>query len=264
MKKKVIVVLIVMLLFSGVGIGGYWYFCGNKNKTEEITVGKNQNLVVAQISRINGNEITYAIAKEVDFSEVGSGKKENSSTEEDRDSQSNNKDTTGNENFGGRQSMSEEKRTGNMERGDMQEGEIPNDIRERNIQEEEALSDIRQKNIPAGETPNDLEERNMPKGEMPSDMEQGAVSAESDKSEDSSSKVENKNSDKEKEETQRNKTMYTLTGEEETTLIPVGTTVTTQLGTTTTFSRLAAGDMVKLLVEKDKDGEDVIVGIWII
>ncbi|MCI8410122.1 MAG: hypothetical protein HFJ09_12775 [Lachnospiraceae bacterium] len=250
MKKKVIVVLIVMFLFSGVGIGGYWHFSENKNKTEEITVGKNQNLIVAQISRINGNEITYAIAKEVDFSEVGSGKKENSSTEEDRDSQSNNKDTTGNENFGGRQSMSEEKRTGNMERGDMQEGEIPNDIRERNI--------------PEGETSSNIRERNKPEGEMPSDMEQGEVSAESDKSEDSSSKVESRNLDKEKEETQRNKTMYTLTGEEETTLIPVGTRVTTQLGTTTTFSRLAAGDMVKLLVEKDKDGEDVVVGIWII
>ena len=55
-----------------------------------------------------------------------------------------------------------------------------------------------------------------------------------------------------------------LTGEEETMLIPVGTTVTTQLGTTTTFSRLATGDMIKILLEKDENGKDVIVGIWMI
>ena len=66
MKRKVIIVFIVMLFFSGVGIGGYWHFF--KDKKEEIVVGKNQELIVAQISKINGNEITYTIANEVDFS----------------------------------------------------------------------------------------------------------------------------------------------------------------------------------------------------
>ena len=45
--------------------------------------------------------------------------------------------------------------------------------------------------------------------------------------------------------------------------IPVGTDVTTKLGTVTTFSRLAAGDYVALVTEKD-GSEDVIVAIYII
>lgn len=235
MKRKVIIVLMVMLLvFSGIGIAGYKHFF--KDNKEEIVVGKNQNVIVAQISKINGNEITYTIANEVDLSEIGSGNKENFATKENRDSQDDNKDTTGSENFDKSQRMPE--------------GEMP--------------SDMGNRSMPEGEMPSDMGNRNMPEGEMPGGMEQGAMSAESDKSEDSSSKAENGNVDKGKEDVQRNKIMYTLTGEEETTLIPVGTTVTTQLGTTTTFSRLAAGDMIKLLVEKDKDGEAVIVGIWMI
>lgn len=243
MKKKVIVVLIVMLLFSGVGIGGYWHFF--KDKKEDIVVGKNQELIVAQISEINGNEITYTIANEVDFSEIGSRKKENFSTEENRDSQGDNKDTSGGENFGGSQSMPKGKRTDDMERQDLSKGDKTSDTERQDMPIGEMPNNMGNRNMPEGEIPNGLDERNMPKGEMPNGMEQGTISAE-------------------KENSQKNKTMYTLTGEEETTLIPVGTIVTTQLGTTTTFSLLAAGDMVKLLVEKDKDGEDVIVGIWMI
>ncbi len=217
-------VLIFVLLFSGVGIGGYWYFFGNKNKIEEITVGKNQKLIVAQISRINGNEITYAIAEEVDFQGIGGRQMDNSSAQEHKDSQKNinNKDIPENEDFSGRQNMPEEEKTG------------------------------------------DMEEQEMSQGERPSDMEQGEVPAGSGKAEDSSSERKNREWDKEKEDAQSNKTRYTLTGEEKTTLIPVGTTVTTQLGTTTTFARLAAGDMVKILMEKDENGKDVIVGIWMI
>lgn len=59
-------------------------------------------------------------------------------------------------------------------------------------------------------------------------------------------------------------TTYALTGETKNMRIPVGTTVTTSLGTTTTFSRLAAGDMVKLVVQKENDKDEIIVGIWIV
>lgn len=53
------------------------------------------------------------------------------------------------------------------------------------------------------------------------------------------------------------------TGEEQTILIPVGTTVTTKLGTQTTFSRLAAGNDIRILWETEDDNEQI-VGIWII
>lgn len=57
---------------------------------------------------------------------------------------------------------------------------------------------------------------------------------------------------------------YTLTGEEKTFLIPVGTTVTTPLGTETTFSNIAAGDMLKLVTETNEKGEETIIAIWIV
>ncbi len=46
-------------------------------------------------------------------------------------------------------------------------------------------------------------------------------------------------------------------------MIPVGTDVVTKLGTTTTFSRLAAGDQIKMVVETN-DGTQEIIKIWIV
>lgn len=53
-------------------------------------------------------------------------------------------------------------------------------------------------------------------------------------------------------------------GESVTTLIPVGTVVHTTTDTETTFSRLASGDLVKLLLETDSAGEEIIVEIWMV
>ncbi len=56
---------------------------------------------------------------------------------------------------------------------------------------------------------------------------------------------------------------YVVAGEEITTLIPVGTDVTTKLGAVTTFSRLTAGDMVALVMAKDAE-ERIITAVYII
>ena len=58
-------------------------------------------------------------------------------------------------------------------------------------------------------------------------------------------------------------TTYRVGTEKVTTYIPVGTDVTTKLGTVTTFSRLAAEDYVALVLEKDGD-ETVIMAVYII
>jgi uncharacterized protein YxeA len=58
--------------------------------------------------------------------------------------------------------------------------------------------------------------------------------------------------------------MSDMTGETVTTLIPVGVTVHTASDTETTFSRLAAGDPLKILVETDISGNDVIEEIWML
>ena len=52
-------------------------------------------------------------------------------------------------------------------------------------------------------------------------------------------------------------------GQEQTTLIPVGTDVITRLGATVTFSRLATGDNVALIMEED-EGQKVIVKVYIL
>lgn len=56
---------------------------------------------------------------------------------------------------------------------------------------------------------------------------------------------------------------YRIGEENVTTYIPVGTDVTTKLGTVTTFSRLAANDYVALVIEKDGDKE-IIAAVYII
>ena len=53
-----------------------------------------------------------------------------------------------------------------------------------------------------------------------------------------------------------------MSGKSVTTLIPVSTVVHTTAGTETTFQRLAAGDLRKLLIETSEDGEEVIIEIW--
>ncbi len=53
-----------------------------------------------------------------------------------------------------------------------------------------------------------------------------------------------------------------MSGKSVTTLIPVSTVVHTTACTETTFQRLAAGDLLKLLIVTSEDGEEVIVEIW--
>lgn len=61
-----------------------------------------------------------------------------------------------------------------------------------------------------------------------------------------------------------NEMTYYVTEEETVTVqIPVGTKVTTRLGTETTFSRLAAGDNIKMLIQEN-DGQEEIMEIWIV
>lgn len=104
-------------------------------------------------------------------------------------------------------------------------------------------------------------ERNMP--EMPQSSPDGKAMQEppdggGDESDASQKQPEEASVDKEQQ------VMYTLTDDSETKLIPVGTEVITSLGSKTTFSRLSNGDLIKMLMETDSDGNQVIVGIWMV
>ena len=80
----------------------------------------------------------------------------------------------------------------------------------------------------------------------------------SSKSKSASKSKSNTNSKK------KSMTMYTSTNKSATMTIPVGTDVITSLGNKTTFSRLSNGDVIKMIVETDQDGNKVIVGIWMV
>ncbi len=56
---------------------------------------------------------------------------------------------------------------------------------------------------------------------------------------------------------------YALSDETEITQIPVGTVVTTKLGTKTTFSRISAGDYLAVVTE-EIDGVKTIIAIYIV
>ncbi|MDD2969262.1 MAG: hypothetical protein PHT21_06820 [Lachnospiraceae bacterium] len=169
-KKKLLIAAVVITILVITGLF-YWYKQIKENESEvesseNIEVGTNQELVLGQITVINGNEMTFVLVEEAENSETAS-------------------EQTGR---GSSQSVSGE--------------------------------------IPSGE---------MPSGEMPSDP---LTSTEES-------------------------VTYTVLDEERTMVIPVGTDVVTKLGTVTTFSRLASGDVLKILTEKSGD-EDVILKIWIV
>jgi len=71
-------------------------------------------------------------------------------------------------------------------------------------------------------------------------------------------------SESDTEESTESEITYTLTDEMISVTIPVSADVTTKLGTVTTFSRLAVGDLIAIVYEADEDGNNVIVAIYIV
>ena len=97
-----------------------------------------------------------------------------------------------------------------------------------------------------GEMPEGFEPGEMPEGFEPGNMPEGFAEGERPQ-------MPGGNRGEKQEETKETVTVQ----------ISVGTPVTTRLGTETTFSRLAAGDNIKMLVQEE-DGEQVILEIWIV
>lgn len=236
--NRMVLLLVTTLLLSG---------CADSKSqdttaADAITVKKNQEIVIGKITEIAGNEVTYTVAKEVDQQEDTSKNQKNSDTGE-----------TSTDRGQGKENASSDKGQsgGNASSEDMgQKGE-------------NAPSD---KGQSGGNAPSDMGQ----KGEnTPPDMEQSGGNAPSDmgqREQNTSNSNTTSDSNRTKKSTQSNKkkTMYTLTEKSQTKTIPVGTTVTTSLGNKTTFSRLSNGDVIKMLMEKDKKGEQVIVGIWMV
>ena len=228
MKTKKCKVMIGVVLVA-ILVGVVWYVGWGKNMpartaantTVEIKKSAGQEVVIAKITSIKGNEITYAVAEEV-------------IREEAQDSEETKKESTQNQRPQG-------------ERPNFEEGERP------------SFGEGERPSFEGGEIPN------FDRGEMP-DMSQMPSRDGQSRAEMPSRGQQDGGSASRRNETNQftydDKT-YRIGNESITTFIPVGTDVTTKLGTVTTFSRLAAEDYVALIIEKDGDKE-VIAAVYII
>ena len=227
LKKKAALILSGMLLLAS--LGG----CGSQ--TDDTELADNQRYAYAVVTAIEGNEITYM---EVDESQV-------ISTEEDEDAEKPEQTDSDSD------STSEGAPSGDMPSGgEAPSGDMPSDG-------EAQSGDMPSGGeAPSGDMPSGGE---APSGDMssdgeapsaPSDMASGGEAVDMDSTEMPSDSGEKDTSN--------------MTGGVVTTQIPVGVTVHTAAGTETTFSRIATGDVLKLLLETDDDGNEVILEIWMI
>lgn len=233
-KTKRICIVFMLLFLVGVLVflGLCFYFSRNKKEEEEIKVGKNQTLLQVQINEIQGNEITF---QEVEEQTTEDKKAFNDTTITDDEQK---RDQT----------------SGEIAKQQEQSGEAPD-----NKGSGQDRPEMPGNGESAGEQPE------MPSdagnGEMPS-MPQSENGGDTERKEDSTENKTDTEGNKKKDSVERKS--YQVKGEEKSMFIPVGTTVTTQLGKQTTFSRLSAGDIVKLLIETTSEGEEVIVGVWMV
>lgn len=226
LKKKAALILSGMLLLAS--LGG----CGSQ--TDDTELADNQRYAYAVVTAIEGNEITYM---EVDESQV-------ISTEEDEDAAADSTESKDAEKPEQTDSDSDSTSDG-APSGDMPSGgEAPSGDMPSGGE------------APSGDMPSGGE---APSGDMssdgeapsaPSDMASGGEAVDMDSTEMPSDSGEKDTSN--------------MTGSVVSTQIPVGVVVHTAADTETTFSRIATGDILKLLIETDDDGNEVILEIWMI
>ncbi len=274
MKKcKILILLFGFVLLSG---------CGKtESDTEEIVLTDNQSYVFGQISEIAGNEITFTVAEEVsmeDMQNMGGTDEKSNGTNETEQSTNEAESTSENSSAMGRPTGNEaasdtSQPAGNEAASDM--GRPAGDEEASDIgqpADDEAASDIGQS---AGNESNDRAAGPAMNGgtwEQSEDSEgsdQARMPAQENwenRSESGGTGSEEGSEDEntsDREQNMEDRVMYKLTDEVKTMMIPVGTEVVTKLETVTTFSRLAAGDTIKMLMEKDGDTE-TILKIWIV
>ena len=227
--KKIVLLVLLLVLITGCCVIGFAKYkditTQQTDSASEVKVENNQEIILGQITSIAGNEMTFSLVEEVEVTTSQTTKQGNKSESANR------------------QELSGNTVSGNAPSGEAPSGEMPTG---------EAPSG----GMPTGEVPS---------GEMPSIGEQiddtQAMGDNIDRGQSNYDTTATNTSKADKTDTST--VAYQSLGEEETMVVPVGTQVITKLGTTTTFSRLAVGDVMQLLVEKE-DSEKSILKIWII
>lgn len=249
MKKKVTIVVVIVLVIVLIAVCVMWRIGGVET---ESALGDHQKYVYAYVSSIEGNEVTYmevdesvAKAEDGDGSDsTGQGDKSDGGTDSAGQSGKNDggTDSTGQSDKSGSTGSDGDKSgmgTPPGMDGSSGGGQTPPDMSGAST-DIESTEQSGQNQAPSdmGSTSTDTEsteqsgQMQMPPDMDSTEMPQGAPGGMAD---------------------------MTVT-----TMIPVGVTVHTTSDTTTTFSRLASGDLLKILVETDTDGNEVIEEIWML
>lgn len=264
-KKKIVAVVavVVALVLLGAAIA-LAYIKGQ----EEEPLGENQRYVYAYITGIEGNEVTYT---ELDESVVTAYLEQQAEAEEGDDASDGESGADADEDApsgGGMPEGMEMPSDGEMPSGGETPsgGEMPNGGEMPEGMEMPSDGEMPEgMGMPSGGMPsgapsgdvsdNDMsdstelpEGMEMPSGELPEGMEMPSGMPDSDTSGESGNSGRGSMGN----------------GETVTTLIPVGVTVHTTSDAKTTFQRLVSGDMIKILMETNADGEEVIIEIWML
>ena len=222
-KKRKVIITVVLLLIMIAGIIVYQIKKNEEESTtiessEDVVAGENQEIILGEISEINGNEMTFTLVEEEESTETES-------------------EASG--------------------RGDKKSGSAPTD----EAQTGETQS-IEGKNVQSNGV--QMASQNGEDTSQMVDMSNGQMPDMSEMPTDGEASTEGGSQNNQTMPTTMPETKtYRSLGEERTASIPVGTDVVTKLGTTTTFARLAAGDVVQMLTEKVGE-EDVIIKMWIV
>lgn len=246
--------LIAGLLFSGCGKSD----ASDATDISSIELKSSQKIVIGKITEIAGNEMTYTILKKASakssFSDQsksgnsgnapdqnGNGNdSSNAGNTPDQSSSSNDSSNSGNASDQGSNDNDSSNGSGGMpamQNGSSSQGQMPSGGQ--------------------GDAPGNPPDANGMQDQQNSNSD-SSTGSDSSKSKSTSKSKSNTNSKK------KSMTMYTSTNKSATMTIPVGTDVITSLGNKTTFSRLSNGDVIKMIVETDQDGNKVIVGIWMV
>lgn len=230
-KPWISIILIFILLVSG--CSNQEEKTGNAALDGELEIGENQTLYIGQVTQIKGNEITLALAEEIDMSNMKG-------------------ERPGNNSQGSEQNTVSQSAIASKEIQENSQSHNSNEEIQGNVDNNRGMS-----GGPGGDG----------SGQMPGrpDGEQNRVSTDNTNSNSTNQRTESEDGNtKENSNKKQSMTAYQLTGDEKIMLIPVGTPVTTLLGTTATFSRISSESMVKIVTEKDADGNEVIVSVWIV
>lgn len=265
MRSKVIAAALILCLVLG---GCSQSDQETANDIDSVELKSNQEIVIAKITQINGNEMTYTVAEEAD-----------TSTQSDKSSGSGGQMQGPPEQPGGDQSSADtSKQSGSDSQSSADTSKQSGSDQQSSSDHADSQSGMqRPDGAPSGGDMQAPPDGNMPSenGQDRADTSNSQTQSNSDTSNSRKQRGTNASSDQTSEQSgsdqtssdkssKKNKVMYTLTDETGTMMIPVGTKVITSLGKQTTFSRLSNGDVIKMIVEKDSDGNKVIVGIWIV